>query len=124
MSCKLSCQFTGCEWSIEHDSEAVAIALLTSHGNVHLSGPAVSTESRSKQPKVDRPELIQDISDEDWETFEDEWRRFKRSWYSPSTTQLEVTDQLLECCEQNLRRLLVKQDPSISSQTETMKQVS
>ena len=118
MSCKLSCQFTGCEWSIEHDSEAVAIALLTSHGNVHLRGPGVSTESRSKQPKVDRPELIQDISDEDWETFEDEWRRFKRSWYSPSTTQLEVTDQLLECCEQNLRRLLVKQDPSISSQTE------
>ena len=118
MAVKLSCQFTGCEWKIENDSEAVAIALLTSHGNVHLRGPARPTETRSKQPKVDRPELIQDISDEDWETFEEEWRRFKRSWHSSSTTQLEVTDQLLECCEQNLRRLLVKQDPIISSQPE------
>ena len=118
MSIKLSCQFTGCEWKIEHDSEAVAIALLTSHGNVHLHRLAGPTGSRSKQPKVDRPELAQDISDEDWETFEEEWRRFKRSWHTSSTTQLEVTDQLLECCEQNLRRLLVKQDPSISAQPE------
>ena len=118
MSTQLSCQFTGCDWTIEHNSEAVAIALLTSHGNVHIHGPG-PTEARLKQPKVDRPELVQDISDEDWEAFEEEWRRFKRSWYTRSTSQVEVTDQLLQCCEQNLRRLLVKQDPEISSQPES-----
>ena len=114
---QLECQFTGCEWKVEHTSEAVAIALLTSHGNVHTHGRG-PTDARMKQPKVDRPELLQDISDEDWETYEEEWRRFKRSWYTTSTTQMEVTDQLLQCCEQNLRRLLVKQDPEISSQPE------
>ena len=116
MSITLKCQFTGCDWETTNSSEAVAIALLTSHGNVHIHAPAI--ESRSKQPKVDRPELVQDITDEDWESFSEDWRRFKRSWYTAATTQVEVTDQLLQCCEQNLRRLLVKQDPQISNSSE------
>ena len=100
MSTEISCQFPGCNWQIAHDSEAVAIALLVNHGDSHRHGNG--NGGKVKQPKVDRPELSQDISDEDWETFHEEWLRFKRSLYSPSTTQSEVTDQLLQCCQQSL----------------------
>ena len=117
MSTQISCQFPGCNWETAHDSEAVAIALLTSHGDVHRHGNGGSG-NRPKQPKVDHPELSQDVSDEDWETFNEEWLRFKRSWCTTSTTQGEITDQLLQCCELSLRRLLIKQDPAISTSSE------
>ena len=71
MSTRIRCQVTGCDYVAEHTSENVAIALLTSHGQNH---------KKSKQKaQIDRPECKQDISIEEWQEFESDWSRFKRS---------------------------------------------
>ena len=114
---QIACQFTGCEYTAENDSVEIAIALLNSHNSIHLQMPSRGPDLL-KTPKVDRPELNQDISDEDWESFAEEWNRFKRSWYRADMTQRTVVDQLVECCQQDLRRLLIKEDPAILNDTE------
>ena len=111
MSTKINCQVTGCTYVVEHESEAVAIAMLTSHSQNHKgnSSPA-ATSTKQKVPKIDRPEVKQDISDEDWQSFEAEWRRFKRC---TEMRNEEVADQLFQCCEKSLKRLLLKENPDV-----------
>ena len=109
MTTTISCQYTDCEYVAEHSSEAVAIAMLTSHNNIH-SGASNRAATKQKVPKIDRPELKQDISDEEWQSFEAEWRRFKRC---TEMSRSEVPDQLFQCCERSLARLLLKEDPKI-----------
>ena len=94
----------------EQTSEAVAIAMLTSHNNNVHQGTTTRASTRQKVPKIDRPELKQDIDDEEWQSFEAEWRRFKRC---TQMSQGEVADQLFQCCEKSLSRLLLKEDSNI-----------
>ena len=106
---RINCQFNQCDYVAEHTSEAVAIAMLTSHNNVH-QGSGLRVATKQKVPKIDRPELKQDIDDEEWQTFEAEWRRFKRC---TEMSQGETADQLFQCCEKSLSRLLLKEDLDI-----------
>ena len=105
---KIDCQVTGCEYVAEHVSEAVAIAMLTSHNNVHIPQPTVLCQK--KAPAVPRPELKQDISAEEWYSFNEEWTRYKRIISVPA---VEVPDELFECCERSLGRLLLRENPDI-----------
>ena len=113
MSTKIKCQFTGCDWAAEHASEAVAIAILTSHSQNHRGNPAAAT--KQKTPKIERPEVKQDISDEEWQSFESEWTRFKRC---TEMSAEEVADQLFQCCDRPLKRLLIKENPEIIEEGE------
>ena len=108
---KIDCQVPGCDYAAEHTSEAVAIAMLSSHNSTHLQAPANNgRRSQLKAPQIPRPELKQDISAEDWYSFKEEWNRFKRIIAVPDD---EVGDQLFQCCERNLGRLLLKENPRI-----------
>ena len=51
MSTRITCQFTGCDWAAEHASEAVAIAMLTSHSQNHRGNPLAAT-TKQKTPKI------------------------------------------------------------------------
>ena len=81
--------------------------MFTSHNSIH-SGASNRAATKQKVPKIDRPELKQDISNEEWQSFE--WRRFKRC---TEMSRSEVPDQLFQCCERSLARLLLKEDPNI-----------
>ena len=105
----IKCQFTGCDYEAQHASEAVAIAMLTSHNIVHQSSTS-AVVTKQKVPRIDRPELKQDINEEEWYSFEAEWRRFKRCADIPMA---EVADQLFQCCDRPLSRLLLKENPDI-----------
>ena len=61
----IQCQVPGCTYKAENASEAVAIAMLTSHNSVHQGGAV-----RNRAPKVEPPIIKQDASDEEWQTFE------------------------------------------------------
>lgn len=113
---KIDCQYTGCTYQAEHDSEAVAICYMQSHNNVHI--PKASTYSRTqiKAPQIPRPELKQDISAEEWYSFIEEWKTFKRMVNIPDT---ELADQLFQCCDRSLGRLLLKENPDIIEEGET-----
>ena len=76
---------------------------------------AVASSLKQKVPKIDRPEVKQDISDEDWQSFEAEWKRFKRC---TEMRNEEVADQLFQCCDMSLMRLLLKVNPDIIEEGE------
>jgi hypothetical protein len=66
----IDCQFVGCSVKIEHDSEAVALAMFQSHMMSHQA-PTVPTNTTASQklPPIQRPEVKQDITEEDWDSF-------------------------------------------------------
>ena len=110
----ISCQVPDCPYVARGDTEGIAIAMLTSHNNVHMN--TASTHRRTnKAPQIARPEVKQDITAEEWNSFLDEWRRFKRITDLPSN---ELADQLIQCCERSLSRLLLKENPSIVEEGE------
>lgn len=82
--------------------------MLTNHNSVHQAGAAQAV--RHRVPKVDRPIIKQDSSDEEWQTFEADWKRFKRLMQIPDG---DLADQLIECCEKPLSRLLLKENPHV-----------
>ena len=87
----------------------------TSTHNKMESSASQHASSKQRLPKIDRPELKQDISHEDWATFESEWRRFKRC---TKIDDNEVADQLFQCAERTLQRLLLKENSSIIEEGE------
>ena len=85
--------------------------MFSSHNAVHQqSASGISVSMKQKMPRIDRPELKQDITVEDWHTFEAEWRRFKRCTEMRGD---DVVDQLFQCCDRSLGRLLLKENPSV-----------
>ena len=52
----------------------------------------------------------------DWTSFVAEWGNFKRC---TGIADNQVTDQLYQCCEKSLARLLIREEPDIVSQGET-----
>ena len=104
MSTRIECQVTGCDYVAEHASEGVAIALLTSHSQNHKKS------GKQKAPHIERPELKQDISIEEWQVFEKDWSRFKKYI---DIDDGDLADQLFQCCVKPLRRLLIKENPNI-----------
>lgn len=116
---KVNCQYPGCDYSAENDSEQIACTLLSSHNTVHLQPPTpVSTHARThnKPPPISRPEIKMDISAEEWYSVKEEWKRYKRITKLPES---EFADQLFQCCERPLARLLLKENPDIIEEGET-----
>ena len=115
MMVAIRCKFGDCPESIEHDSEAVALVMFQSHMMTHQADGRTSTATAQKLPPIQRPEIKQDITEEDWDAFVIEWNNFKRCTDLPSAN---VTDQLYQCCERSLARLLIKEQPDIVSKDE------
>jgi hypothetical protein len=111
----IDCQFDGCNVKVEHDSEAVALAMFQSHMMTHQVKLQSNTVHSQKLPPIQRPEVKQDITEEDWDTFVIEWTNFKRCTSIPTAS---IVDQLYQCCEKSLARLLIREQPDIVSKDE------
>ena len=111
-SIKIDCQFTDCQFVAEHSSETVALAMFNSHLLIHQQQPSTSSNRSTKQklPPIVRPQIKQDVTEEDWTAFKLEWIRFKRCTEMPPGQE---ADQLFDCCEKGLGRLLLKEDSAI-----------
>ena len=112
----IPCQVPECEYKANGESEAIAIAMLANHNSVHLQVAPANRRTHAKPPQIARPEVKQDISAEEWYSFLEEWKRFKRITNLPED---EVADQLLQCCDRPLSRLLLKENPAIVREGET-----
>lgn len=117
MVVQIKCQVPECVYAAIGDTEAIAIAMLTNHNSTHLnpSGSAHRRTNQPKPPQIARPEVKQDISAEDWYSFLEEWKRFKRI---TGLKEAEFSDQLFQCCERQLSRLLLKENPGIVEEGE------
>ena len=112
---KIPCQFPGCEVEIEHASEAVAVAMFQSHVVSHSQVTTSAKVPSQRLPPIPRPEVKQDISEEDWISFVAEWTNFKRC---TEIGDNQIPDQLYQCCEKNLAKLLIREQPDILSRGE------
>ena len=103
---KIPCGFPECDFSAEHASETVALSIFDSHKESHK----VVASSSAKSPGIGRPNMKQDVTEEEWDAFVLKWRRFKRYHNFPVG---QVADQLLSCCESDLETLLLKENPDV-----------
>ena len=109
---KIECGFPDCEYVTEHESEQVALIQFQSHLSAHqqIQNSSSAAPNKQKLPPIERPILKQDISEEEWDSFLQEWKRFKRCTDIPSDQE---ADHLFNCCEKGLRRLILKEDPDL-----------
>ena len=92
-----TCEFEGCGWKLETDNLEHYISLLKIHVDARHKQQTVS----AKAEKAKRPELTSDVSEEDWTYFESRWKHYKKAC---GLTAEDTVTQLLECCNEGLRR--------------------
>ena len=108
----ISCPYPECTFKTEDVDAAIVAGLLNIHAMTH--SPTVNTAA--KLEKVRRPVIRTDGTTEDWEYFLKRWADYK------TATKLDGTDlilQLLECCDESLRKDLTRSTTgSLSTKTE------
>ena len=108
-----SCPVSDCTYVIPAGTDpAVVVQLLQMHQNDAHMRPSVSINAE----KVSRPKVKAAVTSEDWAYVASRWSEYKQA------TRLSGTDcviQLLECCDEDLRRDLTRlSGGSLSTQPE------
>lgn len=92
------CEFGGdCEWTLDTNNLETYATLY----KIHVSAAHAQPRSLNKAEKAKRPELSSDVSDEDWSYFTSRWDHYKKA---ANVTGDDVVTQLMECCNEQLRR--------------------
>ena len=107
----IKCPITSCSYKTPDDSTAeLAVVLLQLHGKEHDSAPTINPG------KVKRPSVSIGGTTEEWLYFTARWAEYKAATHITGT---ESTLQLLECCDDPLRRDLTRANGgSLTSQPE------
>ena len=108
-----ACPIAGCDFvTADVPDAAERIALLTIHATTHNN----TTPTAAKPEKVSRPKVASGSSSEDWQYFVQRWADYKAA---TNIYGSDIKMQLLECCDESLRRDLHRSDKTISSKSET-----
>ena len=101
-SVTIQCPAEGCEYITPEAESAVALQLLTIHGYSHAPKSVTQKQQQLERPK--RPKIDMGCTSERWSYFKSRWVTYKK------LTNLEgdATDQLLECCEEELKLALFR----------------
>ena len=95
----IKCPIEGCEYKTPDVDPVIAATLITAHATSHLT-PGQPTQT-ARVEKIKRPSISSPGTTEDWLYFKSRWGNYMKAM------KLEDTDrviQLLECCEEQLRR--------------------
>ena len=108
-----ACPIAGCDFvTADVPDAAERIALLTIHATTHNN----TSTTAAKPEKVSRPKVASGSSSEDWQYFVQRWADYKAA---TNIYGSDIKMQLLECCDESLRRDLHRSDKTISSKNET-----
>ena len=99
----VKCPINGCGYETIDASDAIVAALIGIHGTTHQA----STQSRPKSEacKIKRPSVCTAGTNEEWKYFETRLIEYKQAAKIGAD---EMVVQLLECCEESLRRDLTR----------------
>lgn len=89
-----------CEYTTPDLDAVIVAALITTHGSSHQGNA-----HKSEQPKVKRPTIGTGTSSEDWSYFCTRWTEYTESH---QLQDRDISIQLLECCEDTLRKDLTR----------------
>ena len=96
----IECPVDNCIYRTGDVDNAVAAALLTAHTAGAHTANVAHQQRRSRPPKVDRPQLKDNITEETWNAFRHSWDIFVRA------NDVDVIDrsvQLYSCCDLSLK---------------------
>ena len=74
----MSCPVSGCAYVTEDVEVALAVALLNLHNHEHSQPKDDQSVKKQKPPKVDRPRISKESSEETWNMFRTRWTMFQR----------------------------------------------
>ena len=69
----IKCPLDGCSYAAQDVDASVAASLLILHNNVHINEN--SRRVKQKPPKIDRPRIGKESSEEAWNTFVTKWKK-------------------------------------------------
>jgi len=110
-----ACPIVDCDYSTGDVDPAVAAALLIVHNNTHVGAAAPQHTAKQKAPKLSRPSISSESSEETWNAFKARWTLFKRG---TQLTPHDVTQQLFQCCDETFGNNLLRGDPNVISKSE------
>lgn len=98
----VKCPIPDCDYETGDLDAAIVAALLTTHALVHTSAAGTSG---NKVEKVKRPSVSSAGTSEDWSYFLSRWKDYVEA---TKIKDKELVIQLLECCDESLRRDLTR----------------
>ena len=101
------CDIEDCVYKTADVAEAAAVVYLTTH-----MSRSHAPSSQPKAPKIDPPKITQGTMIDGWELFHREWLTYSKAAGVPK--DLEGV-YVINCCDDDLRANLHKEDPEISN---------
>ena len=110
----IQCPIVDCDYVTDDVDASIAAALLIVHNSSHMAAtrPAIT---KQKPPKINRPCISRDSSEETWNNFQSRWSMFKDS---TDLTLQETVKQLFQCCDEELGDDILRGHPSAINDTE------
>ena len=99
----IRCPYPDCTWSTQEEDRTTLIILLQMHERaIHPTPPASTT---AQVEKIRRPTITAGGTTEEWSYFLQRWATYKAATHIKGP---EAVYQLLDCCEEQLRRDLAR----------------
>ena len=99
------CPIPACTFENDELDAVIVAALLTTHAMVHNAAPAAPAAPAVKVERVKRPSVSSADTSEDWMYFLSRWKDYVEAI---KVAGKELVIQLLECCDEHLRRDLTR----------------
>ena len=96
----IACPIPNCTYATDDVVAIIAVALLNTHAIIHVPTPSTNAAA-AKVERVKRPTVTSAGSSEEWEYFLVRWRDYVEA---TKVTGKDGTIQLLECCDDQLRK--------------------
>ena len=101
---KVKCPFPDCTFEAENDEAVVIAALLNIHATAHTA-TAIAPSTSARADKLKRPSVLLAGTGEEWAYVVTRWNEYREG---TKLTGADVVAQLLECCDDDLRRDLTR----------------
>ena len=101
---KVKCPFPDCTFEAENEEPVVTAALLNIHAAAHTA-TAIAPSTSARADKLKRPSVLLAGTGEEWAYFVTRWNEYRDG---TKLTGADIVAQLLECCDEDLRRDLTR----------------
>ena len=111
----VTCPIADCGYTTPDLDPVIVAALLTTHSAVHANARSADHTASAKVEKVRRPVISSGSSSEDWSYFSSRWNDYVQA---TKVAGYDRIIQLLECCDEQLRKDLTRSHGSLTTKSE------
>ena len=112
----ISCPVPNCTYTTDDVDAAIVAQLLQLHLVTHTQSTATARAPSIKVDKVRRPTITSSGTSEEWSYFRTRWKEYVEA---TGVAGKDLVIQLLECCDEDLRKDLTRTCGSLTNKDET-----